>query len=433
MKKIHYSWFICAGCFLLLFCVAGLGSTAFSVYQPYLISVKGFTNFQASTVVFVRNLFCLIGMTAITPFLNKVSIRLLVTGSMLICCAAFLIYAVAPNFYVFCIGSALSGIAMGCGGAIPGSIIISRWFYSHRGLALGICMSSTGLATFISSPVIAVVIDHFSFTTALLAECAFILLMTVLVYAILRSRPACLHLEPLGARTASQSDTAEGNTAAATGTTAAGTTSSDALKDASEDGGYARQTAPYHLYILMCLGILVFGTTANNVFSHLSVLYSSVGFSEQQASWILSIFGIALAAGKCAYGQISDRIGVFRSSCLMYTLVLIGTGIQCMAESSSYELAAAGALLSGLGLAITSVAATTFAAQTAAKDDYPRVVARFQFMNTLGGLIFATVPGLLADLTGSYVPAFVLMFFTALVSSVLLLATYQTICRRNRL
>lgn len=431
MKKIHYSWFICVGCFLLLFCVAGLGSTAFSVYQPYLISIKGFTNFQASAVVFVRNLFCLIGMTAITPFLNKVSIRLLVTGSMLICCAAFLVFALSPGFYTFCIGSALAGLAMGCGGTIPGSIIISRWFYSHRGLALGICMSATGLATFISSPVIAAVIDAFSFTTALIAESVFILLMTILVYAILRSRPACLHLEPLGARTAAQNAGAEGNAAAASKTADEDHAASD--DNDSTDGGYAKQTAPYHLYILMCLGILVFGTTANNVFSHLSVLYSNEGFSDAQASWVLSIFGIALAAGKCAYGQISDRIGVFRASCLMYTLVLIGTGIQCMAAVSGYGLALAGALLSGLGLAITSVAATTFAGQTASKEDYPRVVARFQLMNTLGGLIFATVPGLLADVTGSYVPAFVVMFFTALVSSVLLLATYRTICRKNSL
>lgn len=57
MKKIHYSWFICIGCTLLMFCTAGLGSTGFATYLPYLISLKGLANVQISIIVFIRSLF----------------------------------------------------------------------------------------------------------------------------------------------------------------------------------------------------------------------------------------------------------------------------------------------------------------------------------------------------------------------------------------
>ena len=85
MKKIHYSWFICAGCTLLLFCTGGMAVTGFSTYLPYLISQKGLTNFQVSTIGFVRSLFGVLGMLIVNGFLRRFEFRRVVTASMLVC------------------------------------------------------------------------------------------------------------------------------------------------------------------------------------------------------------------------------------------------------------------------------------------------------------------------------------------------------------
>lgn len=79
------------------------------------------------------------------------------------------------------------------------SILISRWFISHGGLALGICMAATGLSAFVTSPVITAVIEAFSLRAALFAESVFVLAAAVVTYAILRSNPSCKNLEALGA------------------------------------------------------------------------------------------------------------------------------------------------------------------------------------------------------------------------------------------
>lgn len=400
MKKIHYSWFICAGGTLMLFCTGGLAVTGFSVYSPYLISQIGISNFQASAIPFIRSLFTLLGMSFVTFAIRKLEIRRVVSLSLLLCSAAFAVFGCSLSFPGLALGAAVSGLAMGFGGMISCSILISRWFISHNGLALGICMAATGLATFVASPIITAVIENFSLRTAFFTEALFILAAAIITYAILRSNPSCKNLEPLGA---------------------GGQGEEPAPK------AYAGQNAPSHLYFLMCVSILIFGMSANNIHSHLSVLYSSVGLDTAKVSWIVSTFGISLAAGKAAYGQISDKIGVFRASLIMYSLVLVGNGLSCFAQTNSYPASLAITAVMGFGLSVTSVAASAYALHISTEEEYPKTVSRFQFMNTLGGLIFGTIPGILADITGSYIPSFALMFACSLIGAASALILYRAI------
>lgn len=55
MKKIHYAWFVCAGCALLLFCTSGLSINAFTIYQPYILKLNNFTNSQSSMIITVSS------------------------------------------------------------------------------------------------------------------------------------------------------------------------------------------------------------------------------------------------------------------------------------------------------------------------------------------------------------------------------------------
>ena len=59
------AWVVCLGCGLALFTVMGLGVNAFTVYQPYLLRVHGFTNAQGSWITTVRSLFALLSMLTV--------------------------------------------------------------------------------------------------------------------------------------------------------------------------------------------------------------------------------------------------------------------------------------------------------------------------------------------------------------------------------
>ena len=402
MDKKQYGWAICMACALLLFCTAGLAQTGFSAYQPYLTRIGGLTNTQASTVVLFRNLFGLAGMLAVTPLIRRFEVRRIVTCGILLCGVSFLAYGFSRSFFGYCGAAALSGCALGLGGMIPASVLISRWFNEHRGLALGICMAATGLSVIVASPIITLLVSRVSLRFSFFAEGAFIFLAAAVVWTVLRSRPDCLHTEPIGAHHV------------------------EAAKS------YALRNAPARLSFFMMLGILIFGMPGNNLYSYISALYQSTGFGAMEASWLLSVFGIALTAGKCIYGQIVDKMGTYWSSWILYILAALGTGLCCLARNGNFAVAAAGVILMGLGLAVTTVSISMYAAGAATEESYPATVTKYQVLSTLGALLFGVVPGATADRTGDYVLAFVIMLILTIAGAVIVQTAYHAIGKENR-
>ena len=389
LKKVHYSWFICAGCTLLFFCTGGLGLTGFSAYFPFMTTFNELRQTQISVIIFIRSLFGVFGMLFVNAFLRKFEIRRVVTAAMIVSAISFLTYGLTGTFAGYCAAAALAGIAYGFGSMIPVSILISRWFNEHQGLAIGICMAATGVSAFVASPIITWMVESMSLKMSFIIEAAFVALMAVVVWTLLRSMPSCLDLEPLGA----------------------------------EEGGtvtkYASKTASKGLYMAMVIGFLILGAAANNLHSNLSVLYQSVGFDSSKISGVISMFGISLAIGKCACGQLSDKIGVFKACMILFVMSVIGCGCMTMATAA--------VLLVGAGMSVASVATSTYAVDIATEEDYPKVVSRFQTMQTVGGLAFAIMPGVLADMTGDYILAYEIMFAFVLISAIVIQGAYLRI------
>ena len=263
-------------------------------------------------------------------------------------------------------------------------------------------MAATGLSVIVASPIITLLVSRVSLRFSFFAEGAFIFLAAAVVWTVLRSRPDCLHTEPIGAHHV------------------------EAAKS------YAPRNAPARLSFFMMLGILVFGMPGNNLYSYISALYQSTGFGAMEASWLLSVFGIALTAGKCIYGQIVDKMGTYRSSWILYILAALGTGLCCLARNGNFAVAAAGVILMGLGLAVTTVSISMYAAGAATEESYPATVTKYQVLSTLGALLFGVVPGATADRTGDYVLAFVIMLILTIAGAVIVQTTYHAIGKENR-
>ena len=145
------------------------------------------------------------------------------------------------------LGSSLSGLSLGLGSTIPTSLLITRWFCAHRGLALGICMAATGLSTIIISPIVPVLIENYSLKTAFLTEASGIAVILFVVFLLVRNRPDGKRTFALGSVSRQESIV------------------------------YANHSAPKGLALLMMFGIFLFGMPGNTLYSHISVLYTSTG------------------------------------------------------------------------------------------------------------------------------------------------------------
>lgn len=79
----------------------------------------------------------------------------------------------------------------------------------------------------------------------------------------------------------------------------------------------------------------------------------------------------------------------------------------------------------GIGYAITTLSATIWSNDLANKDNYAVVVRRLQIAQSAGALLFSTVPGILADRFGNYVPAYALFTVLMVVSLFLAAISYR--------
>lgn len=85
----------------MLFCSGGLGLTGYASYLPYLASMKGLSNTQVSSLIFVRTLFGVLGMMLTTPLIRKINVRMLVGVSLAGEAVGFVLYGTMDSFLGF--------------------------------------------------------------------------------------------------------------------------------------------------------------------------------------------------------------------------------------------------------------------------------------------------------------------------------------------
>ena len=144
MKRVHYGWAVCAAATGLLFITMGTVSNGFSVYLPFIMAERGLTHAQTSSLVTLRCRVSFFAMLGIGWYYKAFSIR--IGTAIAAACAgiAFLLYSVAGDYRTFCVGAAVSGLSYGFGSMIPVSILMARWFKTHRALALSISATGSG-------------------------------------------------------------------------------------------------------------------------------------------------------------------------------------------------------------------------------------------------------------------------------------------------
>jgi len=399
MKRIHYGWIICAGCTLLLFCMVGLASSGFSVYQPYFIEACGLTNTEGSLVITVRSLAALISMLFVDKYIDRTGLRLGVTIAMIGCGGSFVLFGAARGFAGCCISAAVAGVSFGLGGLIPAAVLIDRWFQSRKAFAFGICVAGTGAATIVTPSLITYLIESVSPKFAFFSEAVFVAAAAVILFALIRNAPVENGLEPYGD---------------------AGTARPDIPKESEPPAKGGR-----FLLLLMLPASVMIGAISGPGFLHLSMLYKTSGFGSIGVSLLISVVGLSLTAGKCIYGWIADRIGGYRSGYLFFGLLVLGLALCCFAATGGYAAAVAALLFFGLGLSLATVGLSVFAGDMASYAEYEKTLKKYQVASMAGALFFGPAPGMIADRTGSYVPLYVLLTIFGVCAMALVLLSYR--------
>ncbi len=380
MKRIHYGWFICLGCALLLFCTSGLSINTFTVFQPYILSENGFTNTQTSSIITIRSLFSFISMFLTGIYYKKISLRNGMFMAGLINAFGFFLFGIADNYPLYCAGAVCIGIGYGFGTMVPIALLLERWFIKKRTLALSICSAITGLSTFGFPSLLTWLIETFSLKTTFIGESLFIVLLSYISFLLIRDDPFKKGVLPYGAH-------------------------ANLSKDSQHASSSTVLTKKY--WALLVPMLLFLGAMTSVAYSHLAVLTSSEGYGSQTVALSITISGVSLTISKCIFGLIADKISTYKCNIIFSFVLTIGIVLCCLVGTHKIILFAAMCLY-GIGLAFTTVGLTAWAGDFSNGQEYDKTVRRFQLGYTAGGLLFSSLPGILADrFNGSYIPAYV--------------------------
>ena len=404
IKKPHYAWMICLATTLLFFCNIGFCSNILTVYLPF-IEETGITGGQGSTMITIRSALSLVATCAAAVYYERFSVR---TGALL----ATLLGAVSSVVYAFAEGklalyyvaSGMTGIAYAIGAALPMSILIGNWFKAKKGMAVGVSVMGSGLCNVIFTPAITAMVQEHGLKFSYLVQTAFTLLCAALFYCIVRDRPAEKGLTAYGEAPDADRD-------------------DPAAEKASRSGG----SAPIgkKLQIVMLVMMLLLGMAGTAASSHVSIAAVSAGYSASRTALFFTVYSFLLIAGKFLCGTAADVLGTKAGSTIFLFSAGLGCLAACLLNGTGMVRGLLFSCLMGFGFAVFNVDMPLWAAELSAPGENVRTLKNYQIVYAVGGILFSSVPGIIADRTGEYGSSFAVCGILLLICAGILIGVYN--------
>ena len=370
-----YRWVICACGLVTIFISIGLVSNVFSVYLPYIVQQNGFTNTQTGLLTTMRTVAALLSMLGADGYYRRLGLRRGLALPFLATVSAYLLYSSTRTPLLYYGAAVLTGIGYGLGGVFPVALLIRAWFPKKNATAMSSATTGSGIASLLGPMTVTRWVNAYGLSGSFFREALLILALAGLVLLLVRDGPQA---------TATQAPEAQAPPA-----------------PGGRAGGLPRPAQGLMVGVCALIGML--GITA---FASLPLLYTTAGMPMETAAACLSPLGLFLMGGQLLYGWLADHAGHRAAAQNASAAMAAGLALCCLANRAGPGLMLAALVLLGGGMALSTVAFSVFAADFSAPGQYAAVLKRYQIAYSVGGLLSGTVPGLLADATGSYVPVF---------------------------
>ena len=401
-KRVHYGWIVTLGCGIMVCYSMGLTVNCFSVFIEPLINTIGLSKAEGSSIPSVQNMLGLCSMIIAGPLFNKFGVRLISYISGLFIASGFLIFSFAKDLISCYIAAGVIGLGYGTGSIIAVSVILTSWFDEKRGFALGLATVGTGISTIIYPPILALLIEKYSVSAGFKFLFINVVLLATIAFMLVRNCPADKGLRPYGCRLHNEEK-----------------------PYMAGQGLRFKEAIKTKRYFMMMFAAAAVSITILPTISHVSILYTSTVYSPAFAAAMLSVYGATMMLSKPLYGIINDRFGLLFSNIYVYSCWII-----CLVSGFSIDrntiFAYLFILFLGMGAPLSTIAMPLWVSALFGKRDYSTIFSSVNILFYLGGAISLTLPGLLADLTGSYLTIFPIYIILSVISLIVLLSVIIT-------
>lgn len=390
---MFYGWWIVGSVFVVQLFMVGFYSYG---YPLIIVPVKeefGASDKQIGLVMTLGTIVGLVAPPLVGPLVDRWSARglMLIGASCLVVGLCTLSWTRDIHEFVLAF-ALLMGTANVLLGPMSGSTLVSRWFTTSRGRALGIAATGTSIGGMLLPRLIDVSLTSWGWRSTLqgLAAAVFVVVFPLLVF-VLRDRPSQMGLEPEGAAPPSASELEAGH------------------EEEVWSTGRILRSRSFWL-IGGCLGLLFMSYMT--VLSILGLYVRGLGLDVSLVTTLVTWIALFGFLGKIVFGHAADRIGLRPG--LWMALGLAGSGIALLSlEPDPIWIQVAAVLMGFAAGGMLPVWGAMVAAAFGMKS-YGRVMGLMTSL--IGGLMMPgfLIAGAISDATGRFVLA--LWLFTALIA-----------------
>ena len=367
--------------------VSGIGNT-FAVFFPPLL--EEFGGSRAATALAVTLIW--VGGALLGPLsghlVDRWSPRALVAIGLLATAGGLAVASLAPTLGVFVLALGTGvGIGVGLTGMVTQAAVIAADYRRRRGFATGIAFAGS-MAGYVMATPAHWVITSFGWRVALGAYVAVLLLLVPCVWRVYPRRLAVeVAVTPLAA---------------------------------GAMGALARRPAFWALMLFFTIAPHV-GYLAT--VQH-AVYFADLGYPAWEASLMLLIGGVLSTSGRALAGLVGDRVGAPATGFLSFGLTLAGT--MCLIGLELWPmrpLAYAYVLFLFLPIGTRATIVSMLVPRIAPPGKFGTVFGWLSVGNSLGAATGPLISGALYDLTGSYLPIY-LVAATLVTVAIVALAVF---------
>jgi predicted MFS family arabinose efflux permease len=265
---------------------------------------------------------------------------------------------------------------------------VLSWFHKHRGLALAVVLTASGVGSILIPPLTQWTIEHHGWRSAYLLLGGIALLGLPLTALLVRNRPDAVVRD---------------NHPAVSGTTVAA----------------ALRSAPF--WILASI-IMLSSFSENGLVTNLAAILTEHGVTAQSAALTLSVRGGAGIVGRLCIGLLIDRFSPQRIQ--TFVLLLSAVGALVLAFASTTPVVLVGAAVLGVGLGSEADVAPYLLAHYFGRRHFSVLYGLTWTAYAIGGATGPVAIGRWYDRAGFYQPRFIVYLacvaFAAVAISLLL-------------
>jgi len=403
-KPIFYGWIVIAISFISLFAIFGVRS-AFGAFvgsweaefaagrsQIALISMLGYVTFAL-----------------FQPLMGKMNdhlgARTVLTLGILLTGAGLMLSSLASElWHLVLFYSLIASIGMSASSNVTATAVVTRWFEQKQGTVLGIVLAGMSVGQLILGPASIFLIENYDWRFALNAFGVGILLLAPLSIIFMRSRPEDIGLQPFGT---GKSNPGSGPSAA----------SAPAVPAPAKAVSFLRSRTFWYLTLAQfACGF----TDAGLISTHFIPYAEGRNFS---VALIAAAFGTIAAfniLGTVGTGYLSDRLDrgkilatIYWSRAIVFILLLTlfdnPTGLVLFA------------IIYGLAERAAAAPTSSLCAHHFKDMSIGLILGYVSISHNIGSTAGSYIPGLLFDLTGSYVSSFIISIVMLFASGLIVL------------